>query len=411
MNIVDSKMKIGKLRLGIYCDSGVNGGHEEMLKRLILALAEWSELESLHLLVPDGNAALFAFVKDVAGRHRRVSAVDLPFTAESITGNVTALLRMTRSTAVTLQRLKLSKLLIAQGTIASGLTGLLAARLVGTKTVSYLPLVDDPLEPAGGMTAGRLKWFVKRLLYRLPHEYITLNEHLCGRLRTLAPNARSSILENYVDDRFSRSTLSQEAARAALALPRVGKMIIAHIGRINFQQKRHNFLLDSIESHPEVFRNAIVLIVGEGRDAAELKLIVKRSPVLSSCVWIVGPQSDVLPYIVASDVLVLPSAYEGVPLVMIEAVLAGRPIVVSNVSGLDSYLPTDLLFPADSQAAFVARIVAASTYPVASLTDSFRRRFSRERFDTQVRNALLPAKAVGVGTGPVEQNKPDWAGK
>ncbi|SAL82926.1 hypothetical protein AWB67_06264 [Caballeronia terrestris] len=57
-----------------------------------------------------------------------------------------------------------------------------------------------------------------------------------------------------------------------------------------------------------------------------MKDIVSASAVLSACVQILGAQEDVLPFVVASDTLVLPSAFEGVPLVMIEAVLAQRPL-------------------------------------------------------------------------------------
>jgi glycosyltransferase involved in cell wall biosynthesis len=119
--------------------------------------------------------------------------------------------------------------------------------------------------------------------------------------------------------------------------------------------------------------------------------MVEASPILSSCVRLVGPQSDVLPYIVASDTLVLPSAFEGVPLVMIEAVLAERPIVVSRVSGLDSYLPDALLFPPDDADAFVKRIFAAPNVPMSSMASDFRRRFSREVFDAQAQKVIATA--------------------
>jgi glycosyltransferase involved in cell wall biosynthesis len=99
----------------------------------------------------------------------------------------------------------------------------------------------------------------------------------------------------------------------------------------------------------------------------------------------------VLPYIVASDTLVLPSAFEGVPLVMIEAVLAERPIVVSRVSGLDSYLPDALLFPVDDADAFVDRIFAAPNISMRVLASEFRRRFSREVFDAQAQKVIAIA--------------------
>ncbi|WP_045455904.1 glycosyltransferase [Caballeronia cordobensis] len=394
------------MKLGIYCDSGINGGHEEMLKRFMLALVQCAHVEALHILVPTANEPLYRYVSDLARAHPKVGTIGLSYTTESIHGNVFTLLREARATAATLRGLRLNKLLIAQGTIVSGIAGLLAGRQARTRTVSYLPLVDEA--PVNASRGAKIKWLVKRALYRVPHEYVTLNDHLCGKLSQLAPNARAMILENYVDDRFSRSTLTKDAARAALGLPDDGTTIVAHIGRLNFQQKRQDFLMHAIERHADAFARTLVLIVGEGPDEARLQAMIDASPTLSACVRLVGPKKDVLPYIVASDALVLPSAYEGVPLVMIEAVLAQRPIVVSRVSGLDSYLPDALLFPANDHDAFVERIFAARDLPLAGLAGEFRRRFSREVFDAQAQNVLLhpggAGGARGAGAGATHQH-------
>jgi glycosyltransferase involved in cell wall biosynthesis len=375
------------VKLGIYCDSGINGGHEEMLKRFIRALVSSKSFDTLHVLVPVANVALYKHVAELANTHPKVTLVGLSYTAESLRGNLPAIMRMARSTAQTLRDLHISKLLLAQGTIASGLAGLLAARFAHVTAVSYLPLVDDA--PAETGASSKVKWLVKRGLYRMPNEYVTLNEYLRGKVQRLAPHARTMVLENYVDDRFSRSHLTKADARAALGLPDDGTRIITHIGRITLQQKRQDFLMDAIERHASAFERTLVLIVGEGADAPRLRARVESSHILAPRVKMVGPKSDVLPYIIASDTLVLPSAYEGVPLVMIEAVLAERPIVVSRVSGLDAYLPDDLLFPVDDHDAFVERILAAQNYPIAALSATFRRRFSPEVFDVQAEKAML----------------------
>jgi len=396
------------VNVGIYCDSSVNGGHEEMLKRFMLALISSGDVETLHVFVSKANAPLFRYVSELARHNAKVRTIALSHTAESLRGDLFALLRVIRSTAATLRTLRLSKLLIAQGTIASGIAGLLAARYARVPTLSYLPLIDDV--PPSASTTDKIKWLIKRVLYRMPDEFVTLNDHLRDKLRTLAPHARTMLLENYVDDRFSRSTLTKSEARAALGLPDDGTTIITHVGRINFKQKRQDFLLEAIKRNADAFRRTIVLIIGEGPDEARLAEIVDASPVLSACVRLVGPKSDVLPYIVASDTLVLPSAFEGVPLVMIEAVLAERPIVVSRVSGLDSYLPDALLFPADDHDAFVERIFAARDVPMAGLASSFRRRFSREAFDAQAQRVMMPALPCRGAFDPASPQHSDVPG-
>jgi glycosyltransferase involved in cell wall biosynthesis len=383
------------VKVGIYCDSGINGGHEEMLKRFMLALVESPDIGTLYIFVPKDNDALFRHVEDLARAHSKVQTIALSYTAESIRGDLFALVRMSRATAATLRRLRLTRLLVAQGTIVSGLAGLFAARLSRTRTVSYLPLIGDKPERSGFV--DKIKWLVKSGVYRVPHEFVTLNEHLRARLRTLAPHARTTILANYADDRFAHSTLTKASARALLGLPDDGTTIIAHIGRIDYKQKRQDFLLESIERHADAFRRTIVLIIGEGPDAEETERRVRESPTLSAHVRVIGPKPDVLPYIVASDTLVLPSALEGVPLVMIEAVLAERPIVVSRVSGLEDYLPDALLFPPADHEAFVQRIFAAGNVAMNRLAADYRRRFSREAFNLQAQRAMtFPVSSRGA---------------
>ncbi|SOE48525.1 Glycosyl transferases group 1 [Caballeronia arationis] len=357
-----------------------------MLKRLMLAIVDSEDIEALHVLVPISNDSLHKFVAALARNSPKTHIVGLSYTAELLRGNLFELLRTVRSTSGTLRALSLDKLLISQGTIVSGLAGLFAARHAKVTSISYLPLVDDAPKRRGG--PARIKWHIKRLLYRMPDEYVTLNDHLRKKLGALAPRTRAITLENYVDDRFCETTLTKSAARAALDLPDDGTYIVAHIGRLNFRQKRQDFLMRTIERHEMAFAKTLVLIIGDGEDAQCLEEIVKGSPALSARVKLLGPQKDVLPFIIASDTLVLPSAYEGVPLVMIEAVLAQRPIVASRVSGLDSYLPESMLFPADDQDAFVKCIFAARGIQVGTLSQDFKQRFSREVFNTKAQDML-----------------------
>jgi glycosyltransferase involved in cell wall biosynthesis len=50
----------------------------------------------------------------------------------------------------------------------------------------------------------------------------------------------------------------------------------------------------------------------------------------------------------ASDVLLLPSRFEGMPLTMLEAISIGMPVISSAVDGMREVLPPELLFAPDS---------------------------------------------------------------
>ncbi|OGZ95175.1 MAG: hypothetical protein A3I44_03750 [Candidatus Sungbacteria bacterium RIFCSPLOWO2_02_FULL_51_17] len=111
-----------------------------------------------------------------------------------------------------------------------------------------------------------------------------------------------------------------------------GVPIAVTAGRL-ITQKGHTYLLRAAEEmqalHPEVkFR---IVIFGEGRlrdalmrETAERGL---ADAVLMPGVW---PTADIM---ALADVFVLPSLWEGLPVVLVEAMAAGKPVVTTRVSG------------------------------------------------------------------------------
>lgn len=78
--------------------------------------------------------------------------------------------------------------------------------------------------------------------------------------------------------------------------------------------------------------NFRLLIVGEGGDAPELKQIAS-SLGIDQKVEFMGNRSNVSEILAESDVFLMSSAWEGLPISLIEATLAGLPVVVTNVGG------------------------------------------------------------------------------
>ncbi len=74
------------------------------------------------------------------------------------------------------------------------------------------------------------------------------------------------------------------------------------------------------------------LFVGDGELKAELQAQV-QSLNLSGNVHFLGNRSDVPALLAASDFFVLPSLWEGLPMALLEAMAAGKPVVATAVSG------------------------------------------------------------------------------
>ena len=76
------------------------------------------------------------------------------------------------------------------------------------------------------------------------------------------------------------------------------------------------------------------LVLGTGPMEAFLKNLAKERGLLGKYVEFLGNQEDVASIYQQAAILVLPSAYEGTPNVVLEAMATGLPIVATNVGGI-----------------------------------------------------------------------------
>jgi glycosyltransferase involved in cell wall biosynthesis len=128
------------------------------------------------------------------------------------------------------------------------------------------------------------------------------------------------------------------AVRAELGIP-PGAFVVGHVGRF-MEQKNHVFL---IRIAAEVFRrqpNAYLLLIGEGHlEPAVVRQVAELG--LNDRVIFAGVRTDV-PRLLrgAMDVFVLPSLFEGLPLVGLEVQAAGLPwVCTDNIAGETFFAP------------------------------------------------------------------------
>lgn len=89
------------------------------------------------------------------------------------------------------------------------------------------------------------------------------------------------------------------------------------MGRISYQ-KNHKFLIEVFNELQKLETNAVLMLVGVGEKEPEIREQVKRLK-LEEKVRFLGNRSDVNELYQAMDVFVLPSLFEGIPVVGIEA--------------------------------------------------------------------------------------------
>ena len=109
---------------------------------------------------------------------------------------------------------------------------------------------------------------------------------------------------------------------------------ILFVGRLE-QRKGILWLLESLTLLQKKGRNYTLKIVGHGPLIGKIKDIISANN-LSQFVKVTGylSQQDLLKCYLLSRVVVIPSFYEGVPTVALEAMIANKPLVVSDIPGL-----------------------------------------------------------------------------
>lgn len=159
----------------------------------------------------------------------------------------------------------------------------------------------------------------------------------------LFKNTDFTVIPNAVDSqKFLFNQDVREQKRTELGLS--DKFVIANVGRFE-NAKNQQFLISLMPQLLEQNPNAILMLVGEGNLLEKCVNSAKRYGV-SDKVMFLGKRSDVNELYQAMDVFVMPSLFEGVPLVGIEAQFASLPCIFSqnvpkevNISDTAEFVP------------------------------------------------------------------------
>lgn len=166
--------------------------------------------------------------------------------------------------------------------------------------------------------------------------------------------------------------VNRQVLRSALGVEE-GQMMLLQVGRL-VTQKNHAF---TVEIARELKKRGIpfkLLIAGTGN----LELMIRQQlqeQELTECVTLLGRRNDILELMAAADAMILPSLYEGLPTVAVEAQAMGLPSLIADTVTAECDMELQLVrfLPIDQGAACWAEAIAACKDMVAPDSERIHR--------------------------------------
>lgn len=215
----------------------------------------------------------------------------------------------------------------------AGALGRVGARLARTGARIVHTPHTFAFQFADHFSPRRAKFFlgVERLLGastdRLVH--VSESERRDAVEYAIVPPERAVVLPNGIDP-GPFATASGERVRAELGVS-PGTQLVGTVGLLN-AAKGHADLLDAAARVGRRFEDVVFVVAGDGELRGELEARIAAQD-LGDRFRLLGYRTDVPEVVAALDLFVLPSLWEGLPYVVIEAMAAGKAVVVTDVNG------------------------------------------------------------------------------
>jgi glycosyltransferase involved in cell wall biosynthesis len=214
---------------------------------------------------------------------------------------------------------------------------------------------------------------VTHWMYRRAARVVVLSNAIATTLRQYEPNI---VLSKIPSASSNLEHDPQWVERYRAAGP--NRFLVGHIAALDTRHKGQHTLIEAAKrierTHPRIH----FLIVGSGRDEAELRAQAAGSSNVSFMGWV----RNVGDYLAALDIFVYPSMHEGLGSILLDAMQFGLPIVASDVGGIPDivkHAENGLLVAAGDHEALAAAILRLfSDAPLRNAMAESNRRRARE---------------------------------
>lgn len=233
---------------------------------------------------------------------------------------------------------------------------LYAAKKSGVRVrIAHSHSTTSPHEPLRNLVKNILKHFSRKYAT----DYFACSE-LAGRYQfgnKTFDQGKVTIIRNAIDlDKFKFEEKHRKEIRKELHIPD-DALAIGHIGRF-VKTKNHTFLIDVFAEVHKEKPNSYLILAGDGPLMPEIQQKIKNLNIENS-VFFLGQRSDTHRLYSAMDVFCLPSLYEGLPVVGVEAQAAGCPCLFSDKITKEAVLSNTKQLPISDKSLWAKEILRA----------------------------------------------------
>lgn len=223
---------------------------------------------------------------------------------------------------------------------------------------------------------------LKQLVSTGVDRYIAVSHEVARQLRRNCPVLAHKIRVVQNGIRITPfKGLTSSALRATLT-GATARPIVLTTARLD-KQKGLNYLLQAAAQVPE----AMFVIAGDGPERARTEAQINELGLVDRVI-LLGHRDDVPDLLASCDVFVLPSLFEGLPISVLEAMAAGRPVIATAIGGTDEAIihgESGLLVPpADANALGAAIRTVLSDRALAQRLGAAGQARVEERFSAAV---------------------------
>ncbi len=347
-----------------YSDSRIFSGAEAVLRDVVAGLARRPGLR-VQCAAPRENTALWEALAGSSGR----PPLDVPSQPLRVAAAHLYDPRRRRRVARVLREADADVLFANLPSAEYGATPLALAHPQQT-AVGFLHVAGSPRR-LGFRLGGLREALARRPLRRL--DAVCVLGDSAARTYEERWSGKETLVRTVRLPRPELERIPAEEARAALGLPQGPLIGIA--GRVSIKQKGHDTFVEAAHQMSRRQPELSFAIAGEGRDASAVRRSVAERG-LGDRFHLLG-QVDISAFLSAIDALALPSRFEGLPVIALEALQLGVPGIAAATDGLADVWPEPWQVPASDPAALASALEELLRAPAAErdrLLEEGRRR-------------------------------------